>query len=241
MKNDYEYGGLKIPDIECLDRALKLKQYIRANKSNHIIKMIQIYCSKNGGLGNTLAQEFKNIMVEEEICKIAQETLNIIVDYTREEMFGEMNQNEVSSIIAINQIAATNVETYLKRKERVFLSCMLKPFLNEGLESYHDFVMEAETEALGNRSKRLETIMNAFPKYYRNAANSFNKNTNEVNENITHFLKINLEWVPITEITTKDLQWILKKALNLITEADFQNRLNLENNTIDPVQFRNDC
>ncbi len=33
MKNDYNEGGLKITDIECLDKSLKLRQYIRADNS----------------------------------------------------------------------------------------------------------------------------------------------------------------------------------------------------------------
>jgi hypothetical protein len=37
MKNEYELGGLKIPDIESLDRSLKLRQFIRASKSKHVI------------------------------------------------------------------------------------------------------------------------------------------------------------------------------------------------------------
>jgi hypothetical protein len=43
MKNDYDQGGLKITDIECLDKSLKLRQYIRASKSSHSISKIQKY------------------------------------------------------------------------------------------------------------------------------------------------------------------------------------------------------
>jgi hypothetical protein len=38
LKNEYKDGGLKAPDVECLDRALKLKQFIRADNSSHLIK-----------------------------------------------------------------------------------------------------------------------------------------------------------------------------------------------------------
>jgi hypothetical protein len=35
MKADYDEGGLKVTDVECLDRALKLRQFIRASSSSH--------------------------------------------------------------------------------------------------------------------------------------------------------------------------------------------------------------
>jgi hypothetical protein len=35
MKNEYELGGMKVADVECLDRSFKLRQFIRAQKSNH--------------------------------------------------------------------------------------------------------------------------------------------------------------------------------------------------------------
>jgi hypothetical protein len=41
MKSEYEEGGMKITDVECLDRSLKLRQFIRAQKSKHVISKIQ--------------------------------------------------------------------------------------------------------------------------------------------------------------------------------------------------------
>jgi hypothetical protein len=116
MKNSYEKGGLNITDIECLDRSLKLKQYIRASKSSHTIKRIQIYCNNNNK--DTLLQEFK-VNNKEEVCNIAQETINLITDYTRNNVFGEQ-EGEINSSLAINQIASVNIDTYLFRKKRFF-------------------------------------------------------------------------------------------------------------------------
>ena len=238
MKNEYKDGGLKITDIECLDRALKLKQYIRANNSRHVIRNIQLYCSKGNG---PLLQDFSQMTEEESVCKTAQETLNILLDHSRKVNFGETDQEEIMSNIAINQIAMTNVETYLKRRGRVFLSCIVRPFVKEGLETYLDFILEAETEHDRERSQRLESIINAFPKYYRNKANSFNDDSNNRNENLTHLLKVDLSWTKIEEVTTKDLQWTLKKALDCVSLADFHVKLGIENNIVEPLQFRRDC
>ncbi len=55
LKNDFNEGGLKIIDIECMDKALKLKQYIRASKSKHSICKIQQFCVEELGETNMLA------------------------------------------------------------------------------------------------------------------------------------------------------------------------------------------
>jgi hypothetical protein len=41
MKNEYVEGGMRVTDVECLNRALKLKQFFRAQKTNHVISKIQ--------------------------------------------------------------------------------------------------------------------------------------------------------------------------------------------------------
>jgi hypothetical protein len=123
----------------------------------------------------------------------------------------------------------------------VFLSCIIKPFIREGVETYLDIVNEAEIEKNKTRLQKLESIISAFPKYFRNAALSFDENINVRNEIITHFVRNEYEWVPVSDITTKDLQWILKKALHRITEADYRSKLEVENEIIDPVKFRQDC
>jgi hypothetical protein len=37
MKNNYSEGGMKVTDVESLERSLKLKQFFRAHNSNHVI------------------------------------------------------------------------------------------------------------------------------------------------------------------------------------------------------------
>jgi hypothetical protein len=156
-------------------------------------------------------------------------------------MFGESLQEEITSSFAITQIASTNVETFLKRKNRVFLSCIARPFLTEGLENYLDFVLEAEIEKDKNRLKRLESIISAFPKFFRNAANSFNENVNAQTNSLTHFVKEDSSWASLNEITIKELQWILKRALHRISSTDFHNKLNIRDNIIDPIRIRKVC
>jgi len=243
MKNDYCKGGLKITDIECMDRSLKLKQYIRASYSAHIIKEVQLLCVETSDSHNVLEQEFSKITEKEGVCKIAQETINIITDFTRLRSFGEDECNFVSTI-AINQISMTNINTFLERKNKLFLKCIAIPIINEGNITFLDLVETAETELRRSQSRIMESLIKAFPKYYRDAANSFNENFNVRQNNITHFLSVNMTWIPTREITTKDLQWILKSALDRLSEIKLKENIGLvieKNDEIDIVQFRKNC
>ncbi len=56
MKNEYSKGGMKVTDVERLYRSLKLKQFIRAYNSNHVISKIQALISTKSGHGIKNAQ-----------------------------------------------------------------------------------------------------------------------------------------------------------------------------------------
>jgi len=78
MKNDYLKGGMKVTDVESLDRSLNLEQFIRAHNSNHVISKIQAFLSTKSVHEYHIHQEYLNVTDEESIYKSAQETLNII-------------------------------------------------------------------------------------------------------------------------------------------------------------------
>ena len=64
LKNEISEGGLNITDIDCLNRALKLKQFIRANNSKHPIKQIQKYCSEKSGYNSTgILKEYNKMIL----------------------------------------------------------------------------------------------------------------------------------------------------------------------------------
>ena len=60
LKNDFAMGGPNITDVECLNKALKLRQFLRAMESKHPTKMIQIYCLEKLGYPNSTI-EHKNM------------------------------------------------------------------------------------------------------------------------------------------------------------------------------------
>ena len=161
--------------------------------------------------------------------------------YTRKIFFGD-DENKINSRIAINQIAATNVEVYLNRKKEVFLSCIYNKLKGEGIITYLDLVMAAETEMISSKSDVLERLIKVFPGYFRDAANSFDENINTRQDNITHILSAEGAWIDLNEVTTKELQWLLKHALGRIQELKINVKVNtLNNETVNITQFRQHC
>jgi len=155
--------------------------------------------------------------------------------------YGQKGDN-VECSIAINQIAMVDIKTYLTRKSRVFLVCIFNQISKEGIETYLDLEREAETEKNKGKLKRYESILNAFPTFFRDAANSYNEDINKTEHEVSHFLDHQGRWIPAKAVKTSELQWILKKALNRITEVDFNAKLDLnEGEEINILKFRTNC
>jgi hypothetical protein len=83
LKAEYVEGGLKAPDIECLDLSLKLKQLLRDSKSRHVIASFQTYSSENLGYDEVINQDYHKLTQDDWVLKVGQETINILSDHTR--------------------------------------------------------------------------------------------------------------------------------------------------------------
>ncbi len=66
------------PDIECLDRSLKLKQFLRASKTKHVIASFKTYSSKNLGYDEVIKQDYPELSQDDWVLKVGQETMNIL-------------------------------------------------------------------------------------------------------------------------------------------------------------------
>jgi hypothetical protein len=123
LKNNYSEGGLNITDVECLNKSLKLKQFIRASKSNHPIKQVQRYCLEKLGYEGYIRAEYDKITKKEEITKIAQLTINNLCDYMRTLITEKENEAGEDNKI-VHTIANTDIRTYLIRKNKRMINCM---------------------------------------------------------------------------------------------------------------------
>jgi len=140
MKNEYSKGGMKVTDVECLDRSLKLKQFVRACSSKHEISKIQNLLTNGKTMESNFKQEYAKITNSEPICKSAQESLNIIIDYNRETYKSLTHEKYSTDINLLNEVSSINLATYLKRKNKVFMVCMLKPLTENGIITLGDLV-----------------------------------------------------------------------------------------------------
>jgi len=241
MKNEYEHGGMKVTDVECLDRSLKLKQFIRAQKSSHEISNIQQFITEEANSSSVLKQEYSNIDSKEKICQSAQETINIITDYNRNNYVKLTPEEYESDRILIDEIASINLITYLERRGRLFHICILKQLTKEGITTLGELSLAYEHECDENINKKMKIILSAFPSVLINIVKCYNEEINNDKISLEYLLISPSKRVKVEEITTKELQTLLKIAMNRVEAADFQNRLGFAYQTSNILQFRNNC
>ena len=238
MKNCFEDGGLNVTDVESLDRSLKLRQFIRAACSSHAISRIQSNLTKSPVLLN----EYENITNEENVSKSAQETINILTNYNRETL-EHLNEEEYESDkLLINEVSSTKISTFLKNKNKLLSLCLLKPITKMNIITLADLVLAYEHENDRKISHVMKIILGNFPKSLINITQCFNENINCDAEE-KKFIRIAPgEWVGIKEVTAKQLQTTLKKALKKVETLVVHERLKIESfETGNITSFRKLC
>ena len=240
MKNEYSEGGMKVTDIECLNRSLKLRQFVRGFKANHVISDIQSYLtSKNGKF---VTQEYSQITDEEAICMSAQETINMMTDYNRrhyEEMQEEQYQTDKN---LIDEISSINLLEYLQRKKHLFLVCMIKPLTRNGITTLGELTQEYEHEKNRKMVQTMKIIISAFPKKLVEIARCFVEGINDSNEAMIYVPIDKNMRKNINVINTKEIQTIMKNALKKLTTTNFKEKLGIENFQEDNIiKLRSKC
>jgi hypothetical protein len=228
LKAEYEEGGLKAPDIECLDRSLKLKQFLRASKSKHMIASFQIYSSENLGYDEVIKQDYPKLSQDDWVLKVGQETINILSDHARSIVYGGVEIAETSTI-AINTVGSIYIPNYLKRKGKLLADCIFNKFKEEGLETLKDLTLELEVTRERNRFKLLKFIESNFEQNLIEIAKDFNDDFNTELSTLTHIFIGNDTYVPVHDITVKQLQTLLKTALGRTSRTEFERKLGISN------------
>jgi hypothetical protein len=241
MKNEISKGGMKICDVECLQNSLKLRQFIRANESKHAIAEIQQNLTK----GRVL-QEYHKITDEESICNSAQKTINLITDHNRKCYERTMNkiteEEQLTDRHMINEVSSINLKTFLMRKGKVFLVCILNPLASIGIVTLADLIQRYEYEQDRNIIKSMEMVLRGIPTFLIRIAKYYiediNSDTQEVKTmQINEFIRKD-----IITITTGELQMTLKRALNKIDDLNVMERNNIDYyDYSNIVTFRKNC
>jgi len=238
MKNSYENGGLNVTDVESLNRALKLKQFIRASSSKHVISLIQEDLTKSPNLIN----EYDKVTTEESICGSAQDTMNVISDYNRS-LFCNLKEEEyVESRLLINEVASINLKRYLKNKKKVLCLCILKPLTNMNIITLGDLVQSYEHEMNKKTVQAMKIVIGNFPKPLIKIANCFNENINSDSEKMDFMMTSPQQWSKLPDVTVKQMQVILKNALKKTSALNVVDKLKIESfREENIVEFRHMC
>jgi hypothetical protein len=233
---------MKVTDVESLDRSLKLKQFIRAHNSNHVISRIQDLLSTQSDHGGCLRQEYSNVTDEESICKTAQETLNIIIDYNRETYKNILQEEYESDRNLIDEVSSINLATYLKRKGKVFMVCMIKPLTRNGIATLGELTQAYEYETDEKMIKTMKIILSSFPEALLNISKCFIEGINLDDERLHYVLIAPNNRKNVNTITVKELQVTLKNALKKIEVRDFNSKLGIDSFDEDGItRFRINC
>ena len=222
MKNDYSKGGLNITDIECLDRSLKLRQFIRSIETNHEIAKIQELVA-----GKQLKQEYSNIPEKEFICTSAQQTMNIITDHNRT-LYNQLSEDELESDRnLIDEVSNINLKTFLSRKGKVFLVCILVPISKAGITTLGDLIQNYEHEINEKMKKNMKWILQSFPEKLVEIAKCYDEYTNSDTENLKYVQLDKDNRKCRNTISAKELQKKLKIALGKTEELNVINKNNI--------------
>ena len=128
-----------------MDRSLKTRQYVRADKSNHPIKIIQLHCLENHGQLKVIDQGYARITNKEGVMMIAQSTINTLNAAIRCELNNNLDKYR-GDTTAINYAGAINIKLFLKISKNKLIECIYNPLLAEGIENLHELIGEIEIE-----------------------------------------------------------------------------------------------
>jgi hypothetical protein len=211
LKNHIAEGGLNITDVECLNNSLKFRQFIRADKSRHLIKIIPGYCMEQIGYNCDIQQEYNKITKKEEVTRVAQIMINNLCDYTRSTTVNNLDKY-TGDINAVNSIAATKINKCWLRTKRKLFHCVYIPLGNEGMKFLHEICDEEESERERAKLKRIGMVIVNIQSEMVEMAAIYNKNVNNDSTGLKYKLMKGEEWMELNKITTTDMQTILKVA-----------------------------
>ena len=228
-------------DVDCLNRALKLRQFIRANSVDHPIKTIQKFCLEKVGHTSTIVQEYHKLTTLDAVVRSAQSTINILCDHAR-----NMVENHVDEfrgdIDAIYLMGTTNINHYLIRKRMLLQNALAAPIRREGIIDLYELCAEHETQMNRNDRVRIDNLKACFPRNMVELASAFDPDDNDVSGGMTHYLNHKKYWIELRLITTKDMQLTLKNIMGKVEVQNFDQRLGIVGYDSTQIgKFRNQC
>ena len=185
LKNAYSEGGLNVTDVDCLNRSLKLRQFLRASKSCHPVNKIQQFCLERLGYSTQIMQEYSRISAKDGIIQSAQCTLNNLCDFFRKTIIENIDETREESLVK-SFIGKTDISEYLLRKKKRMINCMYLPLKREGTDKLFELCTEAKIKSDQNRIIWTGNVISAFPLELIEIASACDENQLNSNQNWSH-------------------------------------------------------
>ena len=216
LKRDYKGGGLKVPDVSNINKALKLRQFLRSIKSDHPISNIQSFVTERLDYDLVYQQEYSRVTKLEKVTEVAQNVINGITDKTREV------DCQTVSVLQADLIAGTDVYEYLSRKKAHLPLCYFKRLYALGIERFAQLHRELRFPRNDEILKIAKIVIASFPEAWQNILLS-NVTDDEINltENFPVLLN---RGKAIEKVTVKDI----KRRLSPDYEDNYQFPFNVK-------------
>ncbi len=163
LKLPYDKGGLKAPDIEVLERALKTKQFIRAMNSSHQINFVQKYVLEKDGYFEYYKIEYAKICTLDCVTATYQITTNFLTDSIRAGEGLEGINEEEGSQTRVNIIASTDVIEFFRRNNIPLVIHRFRTLANQGIENVHELINESRFPRDDRLAQCAREILSFFP------------------------------------------------------------------------------
>jgi len=169
LKLPYARGGLQAPDIAIVNKALKVKQFLRAMKSNHPISLIQKFQLERVGYDEYYKCEYAKINQHDNIVKTFQLTCNQLTDKFRNQCSSFPLQNPEDIANAISIVASTDVLEYLMRKNELLIINRFGPLARTGIITYRQLYNESNYPRNNSFGELAKYVLTFFPRAWASA------------------------------------------------------------------------
>ena len=163
LKLPFSGGGLNAPDMKDLNSALKTKQFIRANASNHPIRFLQLYLMEKIGYYEYFKLEYAKLSQDDDIISNFQSTTNRLVDKIR--VLNIVDEHSDKQIVQnrANVIASTDILEYLHRKKMPIVIYRFTMLANLGIETFSELLNEYNFPRSDNIKECARDVLQFFP------------------------------------------------------------------------------
>ena len=238
LKLSYEQGGMQAPDIVLLNKALKVKQFLRSMRTNHPINLIQKFQLERDGYDDYFKTEYAKTCKYDPVIKMYQIVCNSLTDQFRSHCntLPLPDTNSLQNVVSI--IASTDVLEFLMRKKELLLINRFGALSNVGVVSYKELFNESifpRNDRLGELAKY---ILKFFPIAWKVAVESVTNYESDLTYD-NEFPTRDLQLCRHELITVKNLRYALNEMAIVPPHpyTDFQKFQLLNVNNVNPFKI----